>query len=72
MKKTTSILLLLALFMTLGNQSVSAILFWSYCTAVSITIAYLAFTRLKQSGASSAWKLQRLSGAFLFFMIPAL
>ena len=64
-------LLLLALFMTLGNQSVSAILFWTYCSAVSVILASLTFTRLKRSGASLAWKLQRLSGAFLFFMIPA-
>ena len=64
-------LLLLALFMTLGNQSVSAILFWTYCSAVSVILTWLTFTRLKRSGASLAWKLQRLSGAFLFFMIPA-
>ena len=27
--------------------------------------------RLRQSGASPAWKLQRISGAFLLLMIPA-
>lgn len=64
-------LLLLAIFMLLGNQNVSAVFFWTYCAAVSLFITYLTIARIRSSGASLAWKLQRITGAFLFFMIPA-
>lgn len=64
-------LLLLAVFMLLGNQNVSPLLFWTYCASVSVFITYLTIARLRGSGTSLAWKLQRITGAFLFFMIPA-
>lgn len=62
---------LLGLFMAIGNQTVSAIFFWVYLTLASGCIAYLTVMKLRQSGASFAWKLQRITGAFLFLMIPA-
>jgi succinate dehydrogenase hydrophobic anchor subunit len=64
-------LLLLAVFMLLGNQTVSPILFWAYCGSVSLFITYLTLARLRGSGISLGWKLQRITAAFLHFMIPA-
>ena len=64
-------IVLLGFFMALGNQNVSAILFWVYMVVVSLFITYLTVRKIKQSDASFAWKLQRISGAFLFVMIPA-
>ena len=64
-------LVLLAGIMLLGNQSVSDLLFWVYMLAVSICLVYVTVNKLKSSGASIFWKLHRISGAFLFLMIPA-
>jgi succinate dehydrogenase hydrophobic membrane anchor protein/succinate dehydrogenase cytochrome b556 subunit len=64
-------LLLLGIFMALGNQRVSAVFFWSYLALSSGLITYVTITRLRISGASTAWKLQRISAAFLLLMIPA-
>jgi len=58
-------------FMVLGNQSVSPVFFWVYMTVISCFITYMTAIRLRGSGASLAWKLQRVSGAFLLLMIPA-
>lgn len=63
--------LLLAFFMVIGNQAISAPLFWVYTTAASGCVAYITITKLRLSGASLFWKLQRMSGAFLFLMVPA-
>jgi succinate dehydrogenase / fumarate reductase cytochrome b subunit len=62
---------LLGLFMAMGNQNISAIFFWVYVAVASGCITYLTVMKLRQSGASFAWKLQRITGAFLFLMIPA-
>jgi succinate dehydrogenase / fumarate reductase cytochrome b subunit len=62
---------LLGLFMAMGNQTVSAIFFWVYVAVASGCIAYLTVMKLRQSGASFTWKLQRITGSFLFLMIPA-
>ena len=64
-------LALLGCFMLLGNQWVSAALFWTYMGVVSAFLTYLTVVKLKKSGASLSWKLQRISGAFLLLMIPA-
>ena len=61
----------LGLFMAMGNQTVSAIFFWVYVTAASGFIAYLTVMKIRLSGASFSWKLHRITGAFLFLMIPA-
>jgi succinate dehydrogenase hydrophobic membrane anchor protein/succinate dehydrogenase cytochrome b556 subunit len=64
-------LLLLGIFMALGNQGVSPIFFWSYLLLSSALITYVTISRLRISGASLPWKLQRISAAFLLLMIPA-
>lgn len=62
---------LLGFFMLLGNQGVSDLLFWVYMLAGSLCLVYVTIARLRLSGASIFWKLHRISGAFLFLMIPA-
>jgi len=66
-----SYMILLGIFMIMGNQVVSAIFFWTYIAAISTFITYLTVVRINCSGASFLWKMQRISGAFLFLMIPA-
>jgi len=64
-------LFLLAIFMMFGDQSVSPFFFWSQVSAASFCLALITITKLKNNKASVFWKLQRISGAFLFIMIPA-
>ena len=62
---------LLGFFMVLGNQTVSPIFYWVYMTVISAFVTYMTAMRLRESGASLGWKMQRISGAFLLLMIPA-
>jgi len=64
-------LFLLAVFMIIGKQSVSPLFFWVYIGIGSTIVGYVTVSRLKPSNASLAWKLQRISGAFMLMMIPA-
>ncbi|BDD87170.1 succinate dehydrogenase, hydrophobic membrane anchor protein [Desulfofustis limnaeus] len=64
-------LALLGVFMFIGGQTVSPVFFWSYLLVGSGLLTYLTVAHLRQSGASLAWKMQRLSAAFLLLMIPA-
>lgn len=64
-------LLLLAIFMMIGNQSVSPFFFWSQAATTSFCLALITIVKLKNNKASIFWRLQRISGAFLFIMIPA-
>jgi len=66
-----SYMILLAIFMIMGNQAVSAVLFWAYIAAASGFVSYLTISKIKRSGASNFWKMQRISAAFLFLIIPA-
>ncbi len=66
-----SYMILLGIFMAMGNQTVSAILFWVYMAAASTFLTYLTVAKIRRSGASIFWKMQRISAAFLFLMIPA-
>lgn len=63
--------LLLGFFMIAGNQSVSASFFWIYTAVASACATWITIKKLRASGASLFWKLQRISGAFLFLMVPA-
>jgi succinate dehydrogenase / fumarate reductase cytochrome b subunit len=63
--------LLLAFFMIVGNQVVSATIFWVYAATASACVAFITIKKLRASGASQFWKFQRISGAFLFLMVPA-
>lgn len=62
---------LLAVFMLLGNQSVSPIFFWLTLSIIAVICGYELSARIWRLGHSLFWKLQRTSGAFLLIMIPA-
>ncbi len=62
---------LLAVFMLLGNQSVSPIFFWLTVLIIAVICGYAFSERIWGLGHSLFWKLQRTSGAFLLIMIPA-
>jgi len=64
-------ILLLSLLMIMRNQSVSPVFFWLTILIVSINLGYLVTSKVWKSGASIAWKLQRITGTFLLIMIPA-
>lgn len=63
--------LLLALMMIMGNQTVTPGFFWltSLVAAASLTMALAS--RIWKTPSSAAWKLQRISAAFMLVMIPA-
>jgi succinate dehydrogenase hydrophobic anchor subunit len=62
---------LLGLLMIMGNQSVSPIFFWLSIFIVGILTGYLVVSKIWNIAGSFAWKLQRITGAYLFVMIPA-
>jgi succinate dehydrogenase / fumarate reductase cytochrome b subunit len=62
---------LLAVFMVLGNQSVSAIFFWLTVFVIAAIGGYAFLARIWRLGHSQFWKFQRASGVFLLVMIPA-
>lgn len=64
-------LFLLGSFMVAGNQKVTSFLFWSQVAIGSTCLMYLTIDRLMKTRASIFWKFQRISGAFLFLMVPA-
>ena len=62
---------LLAVFMLLGNQSVSPIFFWLTVFIIALIGGYAFLARIWRLGHSQFWKFQRASGVFLLVMIPA-
>jgi succinate dehydrogenase / fumarate reductase cytochrome b subunit len=64
-------LCLLAVFMLLGNQSVSPIFFWLTVFIIAVICGYAFSARIWRLGHSQFWKFQRVSGVFLLVMIPA-
>lgn len=62
---------LLAVFMLLGNQSVSAVFFWLMTYGTALIFAYAIWAKMHRVKHSLFWKLQRICGAFLLVMIPA-
>jgi succinate dehydrogenase / fumarate reductase, cytochrome b subunit len=62
---------LLAVFMLLGNQSVSPIFFWLTVFIIAVICGYAFSARIWRLGHSQFWKFQRVSGVFLLVMIPA-
>ncbi|MFC1798691.1 hypothetical protein ACFLZL_02655 [Thermodesulfobacteriota bacterium] len=63
--------LLMGFMMMMGNQTVSPIFYWLGILVFSLSLCGLAVSRIWNSRNSAAWKLQRISGAFLLIMIPA-
>jgi len=62
---------LLAVFMLLGDQSVSPIFFWLTVFGIAVIGGYAFLARIWRLGHSQFWKFQRASGVFLLVMIPA-
>ena len=57
--------------MTLGNQVVTPVFFWLAALFAALCAVYFIGVRIRASGASLGWKLQRITGGFLLIMIPA-
>jgi succinate dehydrogenase / fumarate reductase cytochrome b subunit len=62
---------LMAVFMLLGDQSVSPIFFWLTVLVIAVIGGYAFLARIWRLGHSQFWKFQRASGVFLLAMIPA-
>jgi succinate dehydrogenase hydrophobic anchor subunit len=62
---------ILGLLMIMNSQSASAVFFWLLAFFAGVVTAYAVASRLWKSRHSVLWKLQRISGAFLFIPIPA-
>jgi succinate dehydrogenase cytochrome b556 subunit/succinate dehydrogenase hydrophobic membrane anchor protein len=59
------------LLILLKNQSVSPFFFWLLFLLAALLSAYGVGSRLRRSGHTLYWKLQRITGAFLLVAIPA-
>lgn len=62
---------LLGYFMFRGDQQVSAHFFWLNTIIASLIICAVTVSRLYRHRAGIFWKLQRITGAFLFLIVPA-
>jgi succinate dehydrogenase hydrophobic anchor subunit len=62
---------LLGLLMVMGNQTVSPLFFWMTTFLLAVLPGYLVASKIWNIVGSIAWKLQRITGAYLFVMIPA-
>jgi succinate dehydrogenase hydrophobic membrane anchor protein len=64
-------ILLQALLIIMGNQSVSLILFWLTIVILSSCLVVPVTSKIWNIDGAISWKLQRISGAYLLIMIPA-
>jgi succinate dehydrogenase cytochrome b556 subunit len=62
---------IVGLLMIMKNQSVSAFFFWLMTFCIGAVTAYAVECRIAKVRHSLFWKLQRISGAFLFIAVPA-
>jgi len=62
---------IVGLLMIMKNQSVSPLFFWLMTFCTGAVTAYAVESRIGRSRHSLFWKLQRISGAFLFTTVPA-
>ena len=63
--------LLQAMLMIIGNQTVSPIFFWLTMFIFGSCLVMLVSSKIWHIDGAIFWKLQRISGAYLFIMIPA-
>lgn len=63
--------LLLAVMMISGNQTVSPGFFWLTSLLIALCLLAVAGSKIWKTASSTGWKLQRVSGAFLIVMVPA-
>jgi len=68
---SSAYVLLSAMIMIMGNQNASPVFFWLTGLTLAVSMGYLVFTRTRKTHASTAWRLQRITGGFLFIMITA-
>ena len=64
-------MLLLGYLMFLGNQEVSPLFFWLTALVLSLIATCPVWQKISKVNGSVYWKLQRLSGALLFVLVPA-
>lgn len=64
-------MVLLGYLMIRGDQQVSAHFYWLSVIIASAFICYLSVTRLREIPTAITWKLQRITGSFLFLIVPA-
>ena len=62
---------MVGLLMMMKNQRVSAFFFWLMAFSLGAIAAYVVASRIWKKRHSVLWKLQRISGAFLFITVPA-
>jgi succinate dehydrogenase hydrophobic anchor subunit len=62
---------IVGLLMIMKNQSISPLFFWLMTFCIGAVTAYAVESLIGNSRHSIFWKLQRISGAFLFTAIPA-
>jgi succinate dehydrogenase hydrophobic membrane anchor protein len=63
--------MLQAVLMVMGNQTVSPTFFWLIVFILSACLFILVTARIWNIEGALGWKLQRMTGAFLLMMIPA-
>jgi succinate dehydrogenase hydrophobic membrane anchor protein len=63
--------LLQALLVVMGNQSVSSIFFWLTIVILSSCLVVAVTSKIWNVRGAISWKLQRISGVYLLIMIPA-
>jgi succinate dehydrogenase hydrophobic anchor subunit len=62
---------MVGLMMVMKNQRVSAFFFWLMAFFFGAIAAYVVASRIWKKPHSVLWRLQRISGAFLFITVPA-
>jgi succinate dehydrogenase hydrophobic anchor subunit len=68
---STTYILLLGLMTIRQDQSASLIVYWLPILVFSISLVYLVSRKIRRTENSMAWKLHRMTGAYLLLMIPA-
>ena len=64
-------LVLFGILLRMANQTVSAPFYWMTLFFFALTLTYGAARRIMTTDHSLFWKVQRISGVYLFIMIPA-
>ena len=68
---TAAYAVMIGLMMVMKNQHASAFFFWLMAAFSGAVAAYIVASRIRGKRHSVLWKLQRISGAFLFITAPA-
>lgn len=61
----------LGYLMILGNQQVSAHLFWLLTGTAAVFVSYPVLCKIRCGPGAIGWKMHRLSGVILFLLVPA-